>query len=100
MGQGFDPIEWQDRGIYTKARKLLSSIAIAEPSTINIMGITTDQTFKVFSRINTVATRGGQIMAIVCHLLLHKIVSTSYKPQVRSVMDYSPFAYVNVSVIG
>ena len=48
----------------------------------------------------TVATRAGQRLGIlqqVTHLLTPQSLSTIYKAQVRSVMEYSPFAWVGVA---
>ncbi len=77
-----------------------NGIIIAESPTINILGVTIDRKLNWTSHINTVATRAGQRLGIlrrVSHLLTPQSLSTIYKAQVRSVMEYSPLAWMSAA---
>ncbi|XP_078426247.1 3'-5' exoribonuclease 1 isoform X3 [Cetorhinus maximus] len=76
---------------------MFNGITITEPPTINILGATIDQKLNWTSHINTVATRAGQRLGIlqrVTHHLTPQNLPTIYKEETRSVMEYSPLAWV------
>ena len=86
---------------YSNHRPLsFNGVTITESPTVNILGVTIDQKLNWTHHINTVATRAGQRLGIlwrVTHLLTPQSLSTIYKAQVRSVMEYSPLAWMGAS---